>query len=83
MSDPVRSATGTRRLQRWNRRHWAVLLYVLEHPAARRAEIARATGYIVDHLSRILGSQEFRQRHKAVFDRVLVDVVRKLLRCGD
>ncbi len=63
-------------------RHEAVLLYVLEHPAARRAEIARATGYSVDQISRIWRSEEFRRRHRAfldrVHDRVLVEAVKAL-----
>lgn len=47
----------------WQRRHEAVLLYLVDHPAARCAEIARATGYGVTHISRILNSPEFRRRY--------------------
>ena len=43
----------------WQRRHDAILLYVLEHPGAKQKEIAEATGYTPSHVSRILASPDF------------------------
>ena len=67
----------------WQRRHEAVLLYIIEHPAAKRAEIAAATGYHVDTLSRIMNSPDFRQRceaQRAAFRRELSLVtIRRML----
>jgi hypothetical protein len=47
---------------RWERRHEAVLLWLLEHPTATLREGAVATGYSPSHLSRITCSPEFRQQ---------------------
>ena len=49
----------------WQRRHEAVLQYMLEHPAACYGEVARATGYSVWHISRVTNTPEFRRRHRA------------------
>jgi hypothetical protein len=49
----------------WQRRHEAVLQYMLEYPAAPYGEVARATGYSVWHISRIIANPEFRRRHRA------------------
>jgi hypothetical protein len=38
---------------------------MLEYPAARYGEVARATGYSVWHISRITNTPEFRRRHRA------------------
>ena len=46
---------------RWERRHEAVLHWLLEHPTATLREGARATGYSPSHLSRIICSPDFRQ----------------------
>jgi hypothetical protein len=47
---------------RWERRHEAVLLWLIEHPTATLSEGALATGYSPSHLSRITCSPDF-QRH--------------------
>jgi hypothetical protein len=52
----------------WQRRHEAVLQYMLEYPAAPYGEVARATGYSRWHISRITNSLEFRRRHRAHLD---------------
>jgi hypothetical protein len=44
---------------RWERRHEAVLLWLIEHPTATLSEGARATGYSPSHLSRITCSPDF------------------------
>jgi len=49
----------------WQRRHEAVLQYVLQYPAARNAEIAARTGYSVTHISRIVRASEFSARLRA------------------
>ena len=49
----------------WQRRHEAVLKFVLEFPAADYGEVARATGYSRWHISRIIANPEFRRRHRA------------------
>ncbi len=61
----------------WQRRHDGVLRYTVERPAARNAEIARATGYSVWHISRIIRSPEFARRYRAAADAVLLEVSRK------
>jgi hypothetical protein len=48
----------------WRPRHEAVLQYMLEYPAAPYGEVARATGYSVWHISRIIANPEFRRRHR-------------------
>jgi hypothetical protein len=49
----------------WQDRHEAVLLYMLEYPAARYREIYPTAGYCEAHLSRIVNSAEFRRRYRA------------------
>ncbi len=49
----------------WQRRHEAVLQYMLEYPAADYGEVARATGYSRWHISRIIANPEFRRRLRA------------------
>jgi hypothetical protein len=65
----------------WQPRHEAVLQYMLEYPAADYGEVARATGYSVWHISRIIANPEFRRRHRA-HRRVACDLsaLRMLLR---
>ena len=47
---------------RWQRRHEAVLTWLVEHPAGKLEECARATGYSRSHLSRITCSPDFRRQ---------------------
>jgi AraC-like DNA-binding protein len=46
----------------WQRRHEAVLTWLVEHPAGTLEECARATGYSRSHLSRITCSPDFRRQ---------------------
>jgi len=48
----------------WQRRHEAVLQYMLRCPSAHYREISQATGYSESHLSRITNAPEFRRRHR-------------------
>ena len=43
----------------WQRRHEAVLIWLVEHPAGKLEECARVTGYSRSHLSRITCSPDF------------------------
>jgi len=49
---------------RWQRRHEAVLEWLLENPARRLYDCARETGYSPSHLSRIVNSPDFRARYE-------------------
>src|SRR5262245_58066273 len=51
---------------RWERRHEAVLLWLVEHPEATLAACARVTSYSPSHLSRITCSPAFRQHYHAL-----------------
>jgi Winged helix-turn-helix DNA-binding len=45
----------------FQRRHRAILLAILENPAQKQKDIAKATGYSPSQVSRILCSPEFRE----------------------
>jgi predicted XRE-type DNA-binding protein len=47
----------------YQRRHRAILLAILENPALKQKEIAKATGYSESQVSRILCSPEFKEIH--------------------
>ena len=49
----------------WQRRHEAVLLYLLQRPAAKLDEVAEATSYSRWQISRIINGPEFQQRYRA------------------
>ena len=49
----------------WQRRHEAVLLYLLQRPAAKLDEVADATGYSRWQISRIIHGPDFLQRYRA------------------
>ena len=49
----------------WQRRHTAVLLWLLEHPGGKLYTCAAATGYSASQVSRIINSPEFRRRYTA------------------
>ncbi len=49
----------------WQRRHEAVLLYLLQRPAAKLDEVADATGYSRWQISRIINGPEFLRRYRA------------------
>lgn len=52
---------------RYQRRHDAILLAILENPLQTNKEIAKATGYSPSQVSRITCSPAFRQLHDAAF----------------
>ncbi|MDA5092472.1 hypothetical protein O2N63_00010 [Aliiroseovarius sp. KMU-50] len=52
----------------WQHRHEAVLLWMLQNPAGKRYECARATGYSRWQISRIVNSPEFKRRYQEVLD---------------
>ncbi len=62
----------------WQRRHEAVLLYLLERPAARLDEVARATGYTCWQISRITHSPEFARRYREALDKAQGDAAARL-----
>ncbi len=51
-----------RKPPRWQRRYEQVFQLVMNQPQLSNSEIACATGYSVWHISRIVGSPDFRQR---------------------
>jgi len=59
----------------WQRRHEAVLLWVLQHPAGKQYECAEATGYSRWHISRIICSPEFKRRFEIALDMRLQHMV--------
>jgi hypothetical protein len=67
------------RYPRWQRRHEAVLEYMLEHPGARYREISRVTGYSETHLSRIVNDPEFYHRYRAHRDAALKEAARSIV----
>ncbi len=49
----------------WQRRHAAVLVWLLQNPHRKLYECAAETGYSPTHISRIIRSPEFRRRYTA------------------
>ncbi len=47
---------------RWQRRHDAVLQWLLQRPRATLKECARATGYSPSQISRIVNSPDYQRR---------------------
>lgn len=81
---PKGASSGGRLMPRrpypaWQRRHEAVLLYLLERPAARLDEVARATGYTRWQISRIVHSPEFARRYRAALDAAQFDAAKELV----
>jgi hypothetical protein len=52
---------------RYQRRHDAILLSILENPLQTNKELAKATGYSPSQISRILRSPDFSQLYDAAF----------------
>jgi hypothetical protein len=48
---------------RYQRRHDAILLRILENPSQTQKEIAKATGYSPSQVSRIMCSPDFRVQY--------------------
>jgi hypothetical protein len=63
----------------WQRRHDAILLYVLEHPGAKQKDIAAATGYTPSHVSRILASPDFAMVYADLRSKVATQAILKFL----
>jgi AraC-like DNA-binding protein len=63
----------------WQRRHEAVLQYLLERPGACYREISRVTGYSETHLSRIVNAPEFYRRYRAHRQAALQEAARRML----
>jgi hypothetical protein len=63
----------------WQRRHDAILLYVLEHPGAKQKDIAAATGYTPSHVSRILASPDFVTVYAGLRRKVATQAILKFL----
>ena len=55
---------------RYQRRHDAILLKILENPLQTNKEIAKATGYSPSQISRIVCSPDFLQLYDAAFLKV-------------
>jgi Winged helix-turn-helix DNA-binding len=59
---------------RYQRRHNAILLAVLENPAQKQKDIAKATGYSESQVSRILCSPDFLE----IYDLALLETAREV-----
>ena len=53
---------------RWQRRHEAVLVWLLENPTRKLKACAQATGYSRTHISRIVNSPDFRTRYEVALE---------------
>ena len=60
----------------WQRRHDAVLRYVLEHPTAKNQQIGNATGYSRTHISRIVNSAAFNTRYQLALNILTKEIAR-------
>jgi hypothetical protein len=52
----------------WQRRHEAVLQFILQNPSAKHAQCAAATGYSEWQISRITHSPEFQRRYQKLIE---------------
>jgi hypothetical protein len=64
---------------RYQRRHDAILLSILENPIQTNKEIAKATGYSPSQLSRIVCSPDFRALYEIMMHEASVDARSKWL----
>jgi hypothetical protein len=53
----------------WQRRHQAVLDWLLQNPAKKLYVCAEETGYSPTHISRIVNAPEFKRRYQLALDR--------------
>ena len=67
----------------WQRRHEAVLLWMVQHPGGKLYNCAEATGYSRWQVSRIVNSPDFQQRYKVVLDLQLKQTVAHMFRETD
>ena len=63
----------------WQRRHEAVLTWVLENPAGRQYECAEATGYSEWQVNRIVNSPDFQKRYERILDHRAKLIVEKTI----
>ena len=61
----------------WQRRHEAILLWVIENPSKTLKHCAQETGYSRSHISRIMQSPEFKERYRAARNRIEKEISRK------
>ena len=69
----------------WQRRHDAVLQWLLQRPWEKLNDCARATGYSPSQISRIVNSPDFRAHYRAAHKIIEADISRSIiarLRCG-
>lgn len=65
---------------RWQRRHHAVLQWLLQNPARTLNECARDNGYSPSQISRIVNSPDFQYRFLAARKIVEVEVSKSVIR---
>ena len=65
---------------RWQRRHDAVLQWLLQCPRATLKECARATGYSPSQISRIVNSPDFQRRYRAARKIIEEEISRSIIR---
>lgn len=65
---------------RWQRRHDAVLRWLLQNPARTLNECAGATGYSPSQISRIVNSPDFRTRYRAANELVAEELTKSVIR---
>ncbi len=53
---------------RWQRRHEAVLLWLLRNPTKAFKQCAEETGYSASHVSRIFNSPDFQRHYRGARD---------------
>ncbi len=64
----------------WQRRHEAVLLWMIQNPGGKVYDCAKATGYSRWQISRIINSPDFQIRYKDALDLRLKHTVEGMLR---
>ena len=57
----------------WQRRHTAIMLYLLEHLGAKNKDIATATGYSASQVSRIMCSPAFEEAYQTRFRPIILE----------
>ncbi len=63
----------------WQRRHEAVLNWVLQNPTKTFKQCARETGYSQNHISRIFNSPDFQRRYRAARDKISEEISRSVI----
>lgn len=69
----------TRRYPSWQRRHQAVLHWLLENPARTQKDCAAALGYSESHVSRIVNSPDFQWRYRELMQIGDQEVMRRVI----